>query len=460
MHIRHFQPINCLIHSIDLTAQQGAASLLKRTNRPPLFEQDDLQKDLEPLTDPVEIIIDSLGAKGDGVAYHDGKCLYVPFVLEGERVLVTPMGERGDLEEVIEPSVDRIEPICPLFGTCGGCTMQHMAKEPYDNWKRDIVREALSARGFDDVDIRPTITTEAGGRRRAVLTARLIGRRLLFGYHETRSNRIVDIEHCPLLAAPLNAILPKLAGYLPLFMTKKGEARITLLATRSGVDVCLDDVKNMTGGPDYLKAVEMAETLDIARLSANGDVLLERRSPLLKMGTAEVSPPPAAFVQADRKAELAMVELAIRAIGDAKRVIDLFCGSGTFALRLARKAKIWALEGDEAALKALERGWRFGQGLKDIQIERRDLFRRPVLAMEMKKFDAVLFDPPRAGAKAQAEEIAKSKVPVVVAVSCNPGTLARDLRLLVDGGYRLEHVTPVDQFLFSHHVECVAVLRR
>ena len=412
------------------------------------------------MTDPVEITIDTLGAKGDGIAYHDGKSLYVPFALEGERVLVTPMGERGVLEEVVTRSMDRVEPICPQFGLCGGCAMQHMAADAYNTWKRDIVSEALAARGLDDVTINPTIATFAGGRRRAVLTARLIGRRLLFGYHETRSNRIVDIDNCPLLTPQLNALLPKLAGYLPLFLTKKGEARITLLATRSGIDVCLDGVKHMADGPDYLKAVEMAENLDLARLAANGDILLERRPPLLRMGSAEVAPPPAAFVQADRKAEVAMVEIASQAIGDAKKVIDLFCGSGTFALRLAKKAKIWALEGEEDALKALERGWRFGQGLKDIQIERRDLFRRPVLAVEMKKFDVALFDPPRAGAKAQAEEIAKSKIPVVVAVSCNPGTLARDLRILVDGGYHIAHVTPVDQFLFSPHVECVAVLTR
>ena len=314
------------------------------------------------MTDPVEITIDGLGAKGDGIAYHDGKSLFVPFALEGERVLVTPMGERAILEEVVQPSPSRSEPICKHFGTCGGCAMQHMATELYDGLKRNIVKDALSARGFDDVDIQPTITTQPGGRRRAVLTARLIGRRLLFGYHETRSNRIVDFDYCPLLASPLNALLPKLAGYLPLFLNKKGEARITLLATRSGVDVSLDNVKKIADGPDYLKAVEMAETLDLARLTANGDILLERRPPLLKMGTADVSPPPAAFVQADRRAELAMVELATKAIGDAKSVIDLFCGSGTFALRMARKAKIWALEGDEAALKSLERGWRFAKG--------------------------------------------------------------------------------------------------
>ena len=338
--------------------------------------------------------------------------------------------------------------------------MQHMTLAAYGDWKRELVMEALSSRGFEDIDIDTTVMTKPGGRRRAVLTARLIGRRLLFGYHETRSNRIVDIDHCPLLTPSLNALLPRLADVLPLFLTKKGEARVTLLSTETGVDVSLDEVKSLRGGQDYLKAVEVAEMLDLARLSANGETLLERRPPVLRMGNAEVSPPAGSFVQADASAEQAMADIISTAVGNAKRVIDLFCGSGTFALRMASKAQIWALEGEEAALKALERGWRFGTNLKGIKIERRDLFRRPVLAAEMKKFDALVFDPPRAGAKAQAEEIAKSKIPVVVAVSCNPGTLARDLRILVDGGYHIEKVIPVDQFLFSPHVECVVILRR
>ncbi|WP_319530075.1 class I SAM-dependent RNA methyltransferase [uncultured Cohaesibacter sp.] len=412
------------------------------------------------MTDPVEITIDGLGSRGDGIAYYGGGALYVPYALEGERVRVTPMGERAELEEILAASEARIEPICPHFKTCGGCVMQHMAPETYGAWKREMVIEALSSRGFEDTEVRDTIQTRPGGRRRAVLAARLIGRRLLFGYHEMRSARIVDIDHCPLLVPALNTLLPKLADFLPLFMTKKGEARITLLATDSGIDVSLDDVKDMRGGQDYLKAVEMAEDLDLARLSANGEVLLERRPPMLRMGSAQVSPPPGSFVQADESAEQAMAAMVLEAVGESKRVMDLFCGSGTFALRMANKAQIWALEGDEAALKSLERGWRFGAGLKGIKPERRDLFRRPVLASEMKKFDALVFDPPRAGAKAQCEEIAKARIPVVAAVSCNPGTLARDLRILVDGGYKIRSVTPVDQFLFSPHVECVAILER
>ncbi|MCV6601102.1 MAG: class I SAM-dependent RNA methyltransferase [Cohaesibacter sp.] len=412
------------------------------------------------MTDPIDVMIDSLGARGDGIAHHQGKAMFVPYALAGERVRITPRGERAELEEVVVSSADRIDPICPLFERCGGCSMQHLASEPYQNWKANLVKEALASRGLD-VSLRPMITTKAGGRRRAVLTARLIGRRLLFGYHEAKSNRIVDVNHCPVLVPELSKLLPKLADILPLFMTKKGEAKITLLATSSGIDVSLDHVKDLSGGQSYLKAVQIAEDLDLARLSANGEILLERRPPQLVMGRAHVSPPPGAFTQADASAEDAMVDLVLDAVGDkAKRVIDLFCGSGTFALRLAERAPVWALEGEEAALKALEKGWRFGTNLKGIKIERRDLFRRPVLAMEMKKFDALVFDPPRAGAKAQAEEIAKSSIPCVVAVSCNPGTLARDLRILIDGGYTIESVAPVDQFLFSPHVESVAVLRK
>ena len=412
------------------------------------------------MTDPVEITIDELGGKGDGIAYHSGGSLFVPYALAGERVRVTPMGDRGELEEIITHSPDRVDPVCSLFRTCGGCTMQHLGEELYRSWKASLVKDALSARGFDDIKINDLMTTKPGQRRRAVLTARLLGRRLLFGYHEAKSARVVDVDHCPLLVPALNKLLPQLADYLPLFLTKKHEARITLLMTHSGVDLGLDDVKDMRNGQDYLKAVEMAEKLGLARLSANGEVLLERRPPILKMGSAEVSPPVGAFVQAEESAERAMAKLVLESVGEAKKVIDLFCGSGTFALRLAKKAQVWALESEDAALKSLEKAWRFGDQLKGIKMERRDLFRRPVLAAEMKKFDALVFDPPRAGAKAQCEEIAKSKVPIVVAVSCNPGTLARDLRILVDGGYKIVSVTPVDQFLFSPHVECVVTLKR
>ncbi|WP_316861401.1 class I SAM-dependent RNA methyltransferase [uncultured Cohaesibacter sp.] len=412
------------------------------------------------MTDPIEVTIDELGGKGDGIVYHNGQSLYVPYTLEGERARITPMGDRGELEEILSPSPMRADAICSLFQTCGGCAMQHMKPAAYGDWKRSLVQDALSSRGFEAVEIAPTVLTRPGGRRRAVLTARLINRRLLFGFHEARSTRIADIEHCPLLVPQLNALLPRLADYLPLFLTKKNEARVTLLHTMTGVDLALEDVKDLSKGQDYLKAVEMAEGLDLARLSANGEVLLERRAPLLQMGAAQVSPPAGAFVQADEAAEMAMAQLVLDCVGDAKRVIDLFCGSGTFALRMASKAQVWALEGEDAALRALEKAWRFGSHLKGIKMEKRDLFRRPVLAAEMKKFDALVFDPPRAGAKAQSEEIAKSKVPTVLAVSCNPGTLARDLRILVDGGYRIVSVTPVDQFLYSPHIECVAHLER
>lgn len=410
--------------------------------------------------------ITALAHKGEGRAETPDGPVHVPFALPGETVRVVRDGARAGLVEVVTPSPDRVEPACPHFGTCGGCALQHMALPAQLEWKRGQVIAALASRGLEEWAslVEPTVDAGGTGRRRAVLAAARAGSRILLGFHERASHRLVDIDTCPVLVPELSRLFPVLKSLAARVMPRKGEVTLTVLATPNGADLAL--VSPARTEPKAVAGlIEEAMAAGIARLSLNGEVLVEARSPELRMDGVAFVPPPGGFVQATAAGEQALVERVAAGVGKARKVADLFCGSGTFALRLARKATIRAVEGEKPALAALDRAMRGGAGaLRQIHTERRDLMRNPLTAGELDDFgrgmEAVVFDPPRAGAEAQAREIARSKVPVVVAVSCNPATLARDLRILVDGGYRPRSILPVDQFRHSPHIEVVVVLSR
>ena len=399
-----------------------------------------------------------LGHRGDGIAETDTGPIYVSGALPGETVSAKIANGRATDITFLTRSPQRIEPVCRHFEACGGCSVQHLASPAYLDWKRDLVGRALSDRGIK-VSVEDTLAGTTGSRRRAVLTAARAGRHILIGYHEKASKRLVDISECPVLDRAIVSVLGGLKALAADLMPKKGELRITVLNTTAGLDVAFANADR-----NYERRIpslsQKTIDLDLARLSVNGEVLLEVRPPVLDMGGIAVVPPPGAFTQATRAAEDVLSDLVLAETRPAKTIADLFSGVGTFALRLAHHANVHAVEGDAAALKAFDTALRRAQGLKKVTFERRDLFRRPLVVEELEKFDAVVFDPPRAGAQAQAEYLAGSAVKTVIAVSCNPATLARDLRILIDGGYTLEKITPVDQFLFSPHIEAVAVLKR
>lgn len=401
-----------------------------------------------------EVDIVGLGAQGDGIADTPEGPLYVPFALPGERVRTT--GE-GPPELLSAPNRERRTPVCRHFGVCGGCVAQHMGDDLYARWKRGIVVEAFRQRGLEP-EIAPLVLAPLGSRRRAVLTARREGGGIVLGYHRRRRHELFDLQECPVLRPEIVAKLAVLRAIAS--QAGKGEVRITVLATPAGVDVALEAESGAFDAKSAAMLARIAAEHRLARVAVNGDVVMERAAPSLTLAGGEVVPPPAAFVQAVAQAEAAMVTLVVAAIGKAKRVADLFCGVGTFAFPLARKARVLAVDGDAAAIAAVSAAARRAQGLKPIETKVRDLFQTPLSAKELEGSDAVVFDPPRAGAAAQAERLARCKVPTVIAVSCNPATLARDARTLVDGGYRLRAVTPIDQFLFSAHVEAVAVFER
>jgi len=332
-----------------------------------------------------------------------------------------------------------------------------MGERLYADWKRDIVVAAFRQRGLDP-DVAPLRRIPPGTRRRAVLTARREGKRIALGYHRRKSLDLIAIEECPVLRKEIVAKFPALralAAALP-----PPEVHLTVLWTPAGLDIAVEAGGSRLTATAAAEIGRIAAEHRLARVALGGEIIIQRAGPALTAAGIDLGVPPAVFVQAVQEAEQTMAQLVLAAVGRPKLVADLFCGIGTFTFHLARHARVLALDRDEAAVAALAAAARRAQGLRPIEAKVRDLFREPLSARELKHFDAVVFDPPRAGARGQAEQLARSKVGTVVAVSCDPGTLARDVRLLVDGGYAVAGVTPIDQFLFSAHVEAVAVLTR
>jgi len=406
-----------------------------------------------------DFLIDSIGAKGDGVAPGP---VYAPLTLPGERVRAERQGDRAEVEAILQASADRVAPPCPHFGDCGGCSLQHWASAPYLAWKADQVRHAL-ARERIETEILPTFASPPHARRRLALHARAVGKGVALGFKARRSWRLVEIGVCPIAHPALVAAFPALAALAKPFLEHpKSAPTLHVTRTETGLDVDVTGVERRSGGLSAdarVQAAERAAAGDFARVTLAGEIVYQARQPMVRLGPAIVALPPGGFLQAVPEAEAAMAAFAAEAIDGAGRVADLFCGVGTFSFRLAQVASVTAADVSAASIKALIAA-SGAPGLKSITAEARDLTRRPMLAAEMKRLDAVLFDPPRAGAAEQAREIAASKAPIAIGVSCDPATFARDARILVDGGFRLTKVLPVDQFLWSPHVELVGVFER
>ncbi len=402
------------------------------------------------------LTIDYVGHRGDGVARDGDKSVFVSGTLAGETVRAEVSGERGRAIELLRTAPERTDPFCPYFGACGGCTSQHMTDAAYAHWKQGIVEAALRHRGLSAV-IDPLLDAHGLGRRRATFHARRAGTGWTVGYAEARSHRIVDLETCPVLARGLASaptIMRQLASLIP--RIDRFDAQLT--ETDSGIDVHLIGIPE----PDLAGRAALAgiaDRLDLARIAIDGETILERRSPRIVMGQAVVAPPPSAFLQATATGESALAHLVSTHLGAARRIADLFCGLGPFALRLAAGAAVYAADSQPTAIAALTRAARAAPKLRPIQAEVRDLFARPLQGAELDRFDGVVFDPPRAGAEAQARALALAHVPFVVSVSCDAATFARDAAILTGGGYRLERVAPIDQFKWSPHIEIVGLFR-
>lgn len=404
------------------------------------------------------VAIEAIGHRGDGIFRTAQGAGFVPYTLPGERVLVERHGGRAALVDILEPSPDRVVPPCRHFGTCGGCALQMMALPATRELKRGFVAAALAQQGLHP-EVSETIGVSPASRRRAVLTAMRAGKGILLGYSERLSHGIVDIEECPILAPPVQARLADIRGLLAGLATGRKPVRVTALLTRGGLDLNLEGAARPPAGA-ISRLADLAQERGMARLSIGGEPILTLAEPIIEVSGVPLVPPPGAFLQASAEAEAIMAELAVGHLAGARWAADLFAGLGTFALALARHAPVRAVESSQPALDALAAAGRGARGLKRIETERRDLFGFPLAPDELKGFDAVVFDPPRAGAKAQAEALAASTVERIAAVSCNPASFARDARILVDGGYRLERVVPVDQFVYSAETEVVGLFSR
>ncbi|MEA2861467.1 MAG: rRNA (uracil1939-C5)-methyltransferase [Methylobacteriaceae bacterium] len=404
------------------------------------------------------LVIDHVGHRGDGVAFADGQTVYVPYALAGETVEVDAVPDHPDrrrLLQVERASPQRVTPFCQHFAICGGCAIQHWEAERYRAWKRDIVVETL-AQAKLACEVAPLIDAHGLGRRRITLHARIGAHDVLkVGFAAANSHDIIPVDRCPILAPGLSGALD--AGWAiaePLISIGK-PLDIQITATDNGLDI---DVRG--SGPLPAATIAMlsrvAEQHRLARLTRHGELVLMRTPPTIAIGAAQLTLPPGSFLQATAAGEETLAALVSGHCQRARHIADLFCGVGPFALRLAAKSRISAFDNDAGAVAALQKAATSTSGLKPIKAEARDLFRRPLMPQELRDYDAIVFDPPRQGAQAQVRQLAASRIPVVVAVSCNVATFARDARMLVDGGYTIEGVTPVDQFRHTPHVELVA----
>jgi 23S rRNA (uracil1939-C5)-methyltransferase len=415
----------------------------------------------------VTLDILEIGSRGDGIAVHEGRRYFVPYTLPGETVEVAPQGERGEgiaarLVEVLTPSRHREPAPCAHFTTCGGCVLQHWRRHAYTAWKVELIARALAHRGVQAPAFEPPLVGAPGERRRADFVLRRQGARVLAGFHERASPRIVDVGTCVVARPAFSALLPALRASMLEILPDGGGADAIANETDSGLDLLVRPHRRIDLSLQGREAlVALAEQTDLARVSwgdrASVEPIVARRTPMLLFGDARVDPPPGVFLQATRRAEFGMRAAVAAWTGNAKQVADLFAGIG--ALSLGRAGKLALFESDQPSVVAVQAAARrlvTGR----VGAERRDLFRNPLTQQELDAFDAVLLDPPRAGAAAQCAEVARSKVARVVYASCDPGTFARDARTLQDAGYRLEKLLPIDQFLWSPHVESIALFQR
>lgn len=406
----------------------------------------------------MKLTIDRLGHHGDGIATGERGPIYVPGCLPGEEVEGDLVKDTLTNVRIITPSPNRVKPPCAHARSCGGCLMQHVSDAFVADWKQGIVAGALAGQGLS-APFRPIATSPARSRRRATLSARKTKGGVLMGFHARASETLVAVPQCQLLHPDLIAAFPALEALVKLGGSRTVEVQLTITRSLAGADVAVTSGKPL----DAQMQMEMArlcEAEKIARLTWNGETVALRAAPMQRFGRALVAPPPGAFLQATAEGEQALLQAVALAIGPARKVVDLFAGAGTFSIPLAERAEVHAVEGEAAMIAALDKGVRNAEGLKRVTVETRDLFRRPLEPDEFKGVEAVVIDPPRAGAEAQIAVLARSAVPVVAYVSCNPATFARDARVLVEAGYRLDWVQVVDQFRWSAHVELAARFSR
>ncbi|MCG8492903.1 MAG: class I SAM-dependent RNA methyltransferase [Sneathiellales bacterium] len=417
----------------------------------------------------LELTIDHVGAQGDGVGFKDGQTYYVPFTAAGDVVIAEAGEKRGNgqtasLKEIIQPSADRQKPECRHFGTCGGCNLQHLIPASLSNWKREKLKSILKKEGIETVKINPVEVSPAYSRRRVEFVASKRKKGVMIGYHVRKSHQVFDVGECPLIHPDLISLVKPLRQMLSSFLPRNSKARLTLTHTLGGPDLLITCAVT----PDLEQReilAEFASQNSLSRISCYHEeerlleVISERKEPLIPVEEHTVSLPPGGFLQATMEGQDKLIELMMQALPKNASILDLFAGCGSFTLPASKNAKsLLAIEGDEDLTKALQTA--SNAQMLNISTDYRDLFRRPLLPEELERFDTVIIDPPRAGAKAQVEELARSTIKKIIFISCNPASFARDARTLIDAGFSMSEITPVDQFLWSPHIELFTVFEK
>lgn len=395
-----------------------------------------------------------LGHQGDGIA--EGP-VFAPLTLPGEEVTGVRDGQKLTDVRIVTPSDQRVAAPCKHYKACGGCLLQHATDSFVADWKTEVVRTALTAQGIETT-FRPILTSAPKTRRRASFSARRTKKGAMAGFHARASDTIVQVPDCQLLDPELMKAVPVAEDLAITGGSRKGELSVLATTSEAGLDLSVSGGKPLDGQL-RIDLAALTEKHGLARLAWEDEVVAMRHPPVQDLGGVQVIPPAGAFLQATKDGEAALRDSVLEIVKGCDPVVDLFAGCGTFALPIAREAEVHAAEGSRDMMAALDRGWREGQRLKRVTHEARDLFRRPMLPDELGKFGAAVIDPPRAGAEAQVIELAKSGIPVIAFVSCNPVTFARDAKLLLDAGYALEWTQVVDQFRWSSHVELVGNFR-
>lgn len=417
----------------------------------------------------IDLTIDTLGAQGDGVARHEGKPVFVAYALPGENVRARLEAKGGNaftgrLQEVVAAAPDRVVPPCPLFTRCGGCALQHLSLPAYREWKRQQVAATLATRGISLPPETEMITVEAGSRRRAIFAATKDQDRVTFGFHAAMSDEIVPLDDCLLLTPALRAGIEGFRKLALIALNNKQAADFHVTESLTGLDVLVIAETDLPIARRP-QVIEAARALDLARFSwqhgkRQAEPIVMARVPQIRFGDVLVDLPIGSFLQPSAEGEAALVSAVLSGIGKAKRIADLYAGCGTFSFPLSKIGRVLSVDAAKPAIAALTAAVNRAQLSGRVEGIARDLDQSPLPPQDLKPIDVVVFDPPRAGAEMQARMLAKSKVSRVVAISCNPASFARDARILLDAGFRLGKVTIIDQFVWSPHVELVAVLQR
>ena len=401
-----------------------------------------------------EYIVNRLGQLGDGIIDSPSGEIFAPFTLPGEHITGKIENGRINTPKIIKPVSDRIKPVCKHFKNCGGCSLQHASDTIIADWKIKKTQDALSQVSLYP-KFRPIINSKKESRRRATFAAKRTKKGSMVGFHSRASNIIVEVTECPVSDPIILSGIPAFSQFAILGSSRKSVLRISATVSGYGLDVRVENGKELSP-TEISQFAQICDQYKILRLVWNEDMIAQSNPPGQTMGSVNIVPPSGAFLQATKTGEAELIKNVLEIIGTSKKVVDLFSGCGTFTLPISSKASVYAVEGDRNMNEALDAGWRAAGGLHDIKSETRDLFRRPLMPDEFKKVDAIVIDPPRAGALSQVTEISKTNVGRIAFVSCNPTTFARDAAILCNNGYNLDWVQVVDQFLWNPHIELVA----